>query len=386
VVLIALALGLGLPLSARGQEADPPLTSPATPYRGRVVELLTGRPLADAWILFAWQRLTPDGSGAWVTYAIREALTDATGGFVVEAADIEAAPPAGARAPRMFVYRPGYTPVPPEHGARFGIPAAWLRDRGGALALKPVRDLEERSEAFNLFQAAPTRLLEDPAGIRLPPDLGAYQRILREELGHLMQVLERAPTAKAAPPPTAAPRGRVATAGSAREHEYLDGPRGPYRGRVIDTETKAPLAGAVVVAVWRRLQILPLRYAKVWHAVRELLTDADGRFVLDGRDVEDDVAHRIYPPEFTIFLPGYGFFPRYQAAPRGYIGEIFEGPGTTVELQALRTPEERRDRLRSIAPELMSEQPFRDVPHLMKAIDRERITIGLSPLIRERTP
>ncbi|HUM17196.1 MAG TPA: hypothetical protein VL086_15985, partial [Candidatus Nitrosotalea sp.] len=31
---------------------------------------------------------------------------------------------------------------------------------------------------------------------------------------------------------------------------YLDGYRGPYRGQVIDADTKAPLAGAVVVAMW----------------------------------------------------------------------------------------------------------------------------------------
>ena len=39
---------------------------------------------------------------------------------------------------------------------------------------------------------------------------------------------------------------------------YLDRPRGPYRGQVVDAETKAPLAGAVVVALWRRDRVYPV--------------------------------------------------------------------------------------------------------------------------------
>ena len=64
---------------------------------------------------------------------------------------------------------------------------------------------------------------------------------------------------------------------------YLGRPRGPYRGQVVDAETKAPLAGAVVVARWMRDRIAPLHLTSEHHAVREVVTDSEGRFILTPR-------------------------------------------------------------------------------------------------------
>jgi hypothetical protein len=177
----------------------------------------------------------------------------------------------------------------------------------------------------------------------------------------------------------------LACAGSATAQKpegwdrYLDHPRGPYRGQVLDAETKAPLAGAVVVALWLRDRIYPLHIATEHYAVRETLTDSEGRFLLEAKDIEEGAPTRARRPEFLIFVPGYGVFPYLQRSPTGFLGDAFERGGTTVELPRLLEREDRRKNLRNVGPHSLSERPHRDLPKLMAAIDVERRAVGLSP-------
>ena len=160
---------------------------------------------------------------------------------------------------------------------------------------------------------------------------------------------------------------------------YLDRPRGPYQGQVVDAETKAPLAGAVVVALWRRNRVYPFHSVAENYAVRETVTDAEGRFFLDAKDVEEGAPRRTYHPEFLIFHPGYGSYPRKHVSPTGFTGGMFERPGTVVELPRLVDREERRKHLWLFGPHSYSDKPFRDLPELMRRINTERIAIGLEP-------
>jgi len=162
---------------------------------------------------------------------------------------------------------------------------------------------------------------------------------------------------------------------------YLDRPRGPYRAKVVDAQTKAPLASAVVVALWRRDRVYPFHLVSENYAVRETVTDVDGRFVLDAKDVEEGAPRRTYPPEFLIFLPGYGSYPAHQVSPKGFTGGIFERPGMLIELPRLEGQEARRLHLRSISPSSFSEEPFKDVPELMRRVNHERSVVGLNPYL-----
>ena len=158
---------------------------------------------------------------------------------------------------------------------------------------------------------------------------------------------------------------------------YLDRPRGPYRGQVLDAETKAPLAGAVVVALWRRDRVYPFHITTEHYAVRETITDSEGRFSLDAKDVEEGAPRRTRRPVFLIFLPGYGSFPRLQTSPTGFVGDVFERGGTTVELLRLEGREDRLRNLDTVSPHSLSETPHQDLPRLMRAVDEERETVGL---------
>jgi len=166
-----------------------------------------------------------------------------------------------------------------------------------------------------------------------------------------------------------------------RWDRYLDRPRGPYRGQVVDAETKAPLAGAVVVALWWRNRVYPFHSVAEHYAVRETVTDSEGRFFLDVKDVEEGAPRRTYHPEFLIFLPGYGSYPGHQISPRGFTGGIFERPGKLVELPRLEGQEARRIHLRSISPSRFSEEPFKDLPELMRRVNHERSVVGLNPYL-----
>ena len=164
---------------------------------------------------------------------------------------------------------------------------------------------------------------------------------------------------------------------------YLDRPRGPYRGQVIDADTRAPLVGAVVVAYWPRDRIFPFHSVMEHYAVREVLTDADGRFVIDGGDIERSAPKRTLYPRFLIFIPGYGSFPRLQKAPTGFTGGVFEDRGALVELPRLESREARRANLREITPSSFTDAPFQDLPELTKRVNEERDFFGLSPLVPE---
>ncbi len=119
--------------------------------------------------------------------------------------------------------------------------------------------------------------------------------------------------------------------------QYLSGPRGPYRGRVLDAETGKPLASVVVVVVWRRDRVMPFHSKSEHYAAREALTNADGEFVIDADDVERNAPKRTLRPFFTIFLPGYGR-PRAPAGTHTTVTHrYYEGPGTTVELPRLKS-------------------------------------------------
>jgi hypothetical protein len=115
------------------------------------------------------------------------------------------------------------------------------------------------------------------------------------------------------------------------------------------------------------------------YAVREVVTDSEGRFFLEAKSIEEGGGSRVHFPEFLIFKPAYGAFPYRQKEPRGFLAGIFEGAGTTVELPRIEGREDRRKNLREIDPHSFSEEPFKDLPVLMDRVNAERTSVGFSP-------
>jgi hypothetical protein len=161
---------------------------------------------------------------------------------------------------------------------------------------------------------------------------------------------------------------------------YLGQPRGPYRGQVLDADAKTPLAGAVVAAYWVRERAYPFHSTRERYAVREVVTDEDGRFVLDAKDIEENAPKRTLHPEFRIFIPGYGAYPGHQRQPRGFTGGVFWGSGGTVEVPRLESRQDRIESMRRVDPYDWSDRPFVELPRLTEAFNQERRSLGLEPL------
>jgi hypothetical protein len=85
---------------------------------------------------------------------------------------------------------------------------------------------------------------------------------------------------------------------------------GPYRGKVIDAETKAPIEGAVVVGVWRRQPALAMHPKYLFEEAKEVLTDTDGEFTLPGHFFKS-----IPSPLSEVWVDIYIYKPGYGASP-----------------------------------------------------------------------
>jgi hypothetical protein len=162
----------------------------------------------------------------------------------------------------------------------------------------------------------------------------------------------------------------------------LRGYHGPYVGRVVDAQTRRPLEAAVVVAMWERTTFtFPLQGHPnvVLYAVRETLTDADGRFVIDAKDVERHAPGRTYRPVFQVYYPGYFALAHLDFKTRGGFGTPggFSDPVNREVEVGLPRATTREDRLRAVDDVYARLAPYAKVPLLLRYINQERKDLGL---------
>ena len=171
-------IGLGIPGQVRAQDEDALLKAPAGPYRGRVLDAQTGQPIPDAVVVILWQRLDDEITGLRRPVTALETFTNSNGEFVHDVRAMEAKLPPRTLAPRLLMFRPGYTPVPDRPQVRPpGVPAARFAAEEAPAAMTAVTDLDDRSEAFNTFVA-----MLSAAQLFPPAQLPATAELLRFEL------------------------------------------------------------------------------------------------------------------------------------------------------------------------------------------------------------
>jgi len=114
--------------------------------------------------------------------------------------------------------------------------------------------------------------------------------------------------------------------------------KGPWRGKVIDAKTKQPIEGAAVVAEWVKDFTGPAGVATDFFDAAETRTDKNGEFRISSKWFINIIPFitGIGGPYFTIYKPGYGYFPRYQVSPQNISPDLFEGKGGVVELSELK--------------------------------------------------
>lgn len=167
---------------------------------------------------------------------------------------------------------------------------------------------------------------------------------------------------------------------------------GPWKGKVIDAETKKPIEGAVVLAVWDRNYRTPTGGNSYFYEAKEVLTDKEGKFEIPAYTPINllPLISYIEGPVFTIFKPGYGSFPWYRVSPpmnippdeffanetgtEGEIGWDYEKGKKIkvvfgiIELPKLKTWIERIKNLESIYVERI---PSAKIPNLLQIIKEE---------------
>lgn len=157
---------------------------------------------------------------------------------------------------------------------------------------------------------------------------------------------------------------------------------GPYRGRVIDAETRAPIAGAVVVGIWERT-IFTVHSPSVFEDARETVTDADGWFELLGAVVGPVgmTYFGIQLPRLFVFAPGYAYYPSYAADPlpgldrAGRLQDLKRRG--QIALRRYRSGEEQRQ-VMSTASALLGEAELdSDLESFRALINAEHQTAGL---------
>lgn len=99
----------------------------------------------------------------------------------------------------------------------------------------------------------------------------------------------------------------------------------PYKGKVIDSETKEPIEGAVVVAVYKKTSIGLVESYTNDINVREALTDKNGEFYIPSYITLIQPLSWGSFSTFIIYKPGYGSFPQSRTyPPMGIPSDVLE--------------------------------------------------------------
>lgn len=166
---------------------------------------------------------------------------------------------------------------------------------------------------------------------------------------------------------------------------------GPWGGKIIDIETKEPIEGAVVLAVWQRAYRTLAGDNTYFYEAKEVLTDKEGRYEIPAYTPINllPIISYIRKPEFTIFKPGY-----LSLSGRHLEENVINNPAEfkrnenmyrlapgIIELPKLKTREER---IKKLPSGLMYEEAEKKAKNYMHLLNVERHNLGLDPIPMER--
>ena len=150
---------------------------------------------------------------------------------------------------------------------------------------------------------------------------------------------------------------------------------GPWRGKVIETETKKPIEGAVVVAVWYSETTLnPAGSSSVPMNVVETETNAKGEFYFSSKYFLDvPILRQVTGPDFLVYKPGYDVF---QISYVSKEHPLYKNELAIIERQKL---EKKEDRLKAYDWAGSFGLRFREsTPKLNKLRNSERKFLGFN--------
>jgi energy-coupling factor transporter transmembrane protein EcfT len=152
----------------------------------------------------------------------------------------------------------------------------------------------------------------------------------------------------------------------------------PFKGRAIDTDTKQPIEGAAVLAVYYRC--LPSVQGSISFPIdaQETLTDNNGEFRIPEVSIWFGGNPRSpQNQDLTIFKPGYGVFPNHNRSRAIGINKSWPPSDKYIvcELPKLKTREERDNNIHFTTPEITNVK----MKNFIRSLNEERISLGYDP-------
>lgn len=151
----------------------------------------------------------------------------------------------------------------------------------------------------------------------------------------------------------------------------------PFEGQVVDTETKKPIEGAVVLAVYYFTRYTIAGSNSYIKDGQETVTNKKGEFKLP-RTRRWFVSRRGYPEgKVVIFKPGYGVFPRHRRSTAVGANKGWPSPGeyAVYGLPKLKTLEERKKAHLNSYDGI----PYKYRKQYFEAENKERLFLGYEP-------
>jgi len=156
------------------------------------------------------------------------------------------------------------------------------------------------------------------------------------------------------------------------EHYYLS----PFEGKVIDVDTKGPIEGAVVLAVYHKT-VHTIAGSNTYAVdAQETLTDANGEFKISLKTGRSEKYSGKLRGKLIIFKPGYGTL-QHKRARAIEENKSWPPPGKYIvyELPKLKTMEERKaQHIRTY-----SEIPYEHKKNYIRLYNEWRISLGYGP-------
>lgn len=157
------------------------------------------------------------------------------------------------------------------------------------------------------------------------------------------------------------------------EHYYLS----PFEGKVIDVDTKGPIEGAVVLAVYHNT-VHTIAGSNTYAVdAQETLTDANGEFKIPLKTGHSEKLSGKPIGKLIIFKPRYGVFPRHKQSEA--IGENKSWPPPNkyivYEIPKLKSMKERDNNIHFSRPDIHSSK----MKNFIRLLNEERISFGYAP-------
>ena len=160
--------------------------------------------------------------------------------------------------------------------------------------------------------------------------------------------------------------------------DYLVRYDGPYKGKVVDADTRTPIKGVVVLGVWYKETPTPAGAVSSYYDSKETVTDKNGEFEIPGMGLK--IFSTVAPMNVLIFKVGYeyiglGPWESFKMDPIFRKKIAWEGKKAIIPLRKL-TMEERNQKG---SPDFSAQIPGEKMELMLEEINSDRSERGLDP-------